>query len=185
LILVRDLRDEGGNESCQTSPSSSLEAMLDNIRSAWNVGSMFRTADGLGIRRLHLCGLTPTPENAKVIKTSLGGERNVAWRYYRDGVAAATALVAQGYRLWALERHPGAQPLAGASRHLPGPPIVLVVGNEVCGVDPGILEQCERVVYIPMSGVKHSFNVAVAFGIAAHVLDHADRQITGERTTHR
>jgi tRNA G18 (ribose-2'-O)-methylase SpoU len=150
--------------------SPHMEALLDNIRSAWNVGSMFRTADGLGIRRLHLCGLTPTPENPKVVKTSLGGEKKVAWRQYNDGVKAARELREQGFHLWALEDCPQAEVLTDIGPYTSRGPLLLVVGNEISGVDPGILELCERVLSIPMRGVKRSFNAAVAFGIAAYHL---------------
>ena len=131
---------------------------------------MFRTADGLGIRRLHLCGVTPTPENPKVVKTSLGAENHVEWRQYNDGLKAARQLREQGLRLWALEDCPQAGSLVdiGSQAHME--PVVLVVGNEISGVDPEILNLCERVVFIPMRGTKRSFNAAVAFGIAAHYL---------------
>lgn len=148
-----------------------LHAFLDNIRSAWNVGSMFRTADGAGISHLHLCGITPTPEIAAVGKTALGAELSVEWGYAPDGVARADELLSQGSRLWALEQ--GRYSLAIAElRQLAGgdEPLVLVVGNEICGVDPDILERCERIVHIPMLGGKRSLNVAVAFGIAVFTL---------------
>jgi 23S rRNA (guanosine2251-2'-O)-methyltransferase len=147
-----------------------LEALLDNIRSAWNVGSIFRTANGLGIHRLHLCGITATPQNPKVTKTALGAEKVVDWDYFPDGTAAAAALVQKGLRLWALEHTLHSLPLSAAVAGLPGAPLVLIVGNETCGVDPGILQYCEQVVSIPMQGVKRSLNAAVAFGIAAHFL---------------
>jgi len=149
-----------------------LEAMLDNIRSAWNVGSIFRSADGAGFSRLYLCGITPTPEYAGVHKTALGAEQSVPWQQHLDGVAACEMLLEAGARLWALETEAGALNLYQA-RIPPGATrVVLVVGNELCGVDPGILERCEQRYYIPMQGIKRSYNVAVAFGIAAHYLAH-------------
>jgi tRNA G18 (ribose-2'-O)-methylase SpoU len=147
-----------------------LETLLDNIRSAWNVGSMFRTADGLGIRKLHLCGLTPTPGSPKVLKTSLGAESSVPWCHANDGVRQAQALIAQGYHLWALESDPKADSLLENLTIQTDQPHCLVVGNEIAGVDPGILDLCERLVYIPMVGAKRSFNAAVAFGIAVYYL---------------
>jgi tRNA G18 (ribose-2'-O)-methylase SpoU len=150
-----------------------LQALLDNIRSIYNVGNMLRTADGVGMRHVHLCGITPTPNNPKVAKTALGAEATVAWTSHSDGVAAAVSLGRRGCRLWALEGGPRAESLFQQGANLHGPPIVLVVGNEVCGIDPGILERCERVVCLPMHGVKTTLNVAVAFGIAAYVLRYA------------
>jgi len=147
-----------------------VEALLDNIRSVFNVGNILRSADGVGIRHVHLCGITPTPSNPKLAKTSLGAEHTVAWSYHRDGLAAAISLKEKGLRLWALEGGPRSESLFEIVGDLRGPPIVLVVGSELSGVDPGILAQCERVLYLPMQGVKTTLNVAVAFGIAVYFL---------------
>jgi 23S rRNA (guanosine2251-2'-O)-methyltransferase len=147
-----------------------VEALLDNIRSVFNVGNMLRSADGVGIRHVHLCGITPTPSNPKLAKTSLGAEHTVAWSYHRDGLAAAISLKESGLRLWALEGGPRSESLFEVVGDLHGPPIVLVVGSEIAGVDPGILAQCDRVLYLPMRGVKTALNVAVAFGIAVYFL---------------
>ncbi len=169
-----------------------LEALLDNVRSAWNVGAIFRTADALGVRRLHLCGITPTPENAAVAKTALGADSSVPWTASKNALTAAEKLKAEGYQLWALEqderatsiydlaiddlRHRARRVLA--ARSIPDSqstnpqstnlltPIVLIVGNEITGVDPALLDLCNRIVYIPMRGQKRSLNVEVAFGVA-------------------
>ncbi len=146
-----------------------LEVMLDNIRSAWNVGAIFRAADGAGIARIHIGGVSATPGHAGVAKTSLGAEKSVPWQYHRDAVEAVACLAQEGLHVWALEGGRNAEPLAEAALHIPSP-LLLVVGNEVSGVDPGILQMCERVVYLPMQGVKKSLNVAIAFGIAAYWL---------------
>ena len=144
-----------------------VEVILDNIRSAWNVGSIFRTAEGFGINKLYLCGITPSPDNSKVSKTSLGAELDVQWEKVNNAVLLAGELKAQGYQLWALENLPDSLPFYNLSMVLPNAPIVLVVGNEISGVDPGIIELCDRVIAIPMLGKKQSYNVSVAFGIAA------------------
>ena len=119
---------------------------------------------------MHLCGITPTPDNPKLAKTALGAERCVPWTQHKDGVAAAISLRDQGLRLWALEGGPRAESLFEISVDSQDPPIVLVVGSEISGVDPGILELCEKVLCLPMQGVKNTLNVAVAFGIAAYFL---------------
>lgn len=147
-----------------------VAALLDNIRSVYNVGNMLRTADGVGIHHMHLCGITPTPNNPKLAKTALGAERQVDWTYHEDGLAASISLRQKGLRLWALEGGPRSESLFEATADSTDPPIVLVVGSEVSGVDPGIIAQCERVVCLPMQGVKTTLNVAVAFGIAAYSL---------------
>ncbi len=149
-----------------------LEALLDNVRSAFNVGSILRCADAAGLRRVHLCGVTPTPTHPRVAKqvakTALGAECSVPWAYAANALDAAAALRAEGATLWALEEGPGALSLFDAP--LPARPLALVVGSEVTGVDPGLLALCDRVVCLPMRGVKRSLNVAVAFGVAALLL---------------
>lgn len=147
-----------------------VEALLDNIRSCFNVGSMFRAADGSGLSHIHLCGLSPTPDNPKVSKTALGAEISVPWTQHLDGLTAVNLLKQRSYRIWGLEGGPRSQSLFSLGRLLAGSPILLVVGNEVSGIDPGILDLCDRVISIPMEGFKRSLNVAVAFGIAAYFL---------------
>lgn len=163
---------ENAKVSETNAPANSpwVEALLDNIRSTFNVGAMFRTADGAGLRRLHLCGITPTPDHPKLVKTALGAETQVPWESHPNGLQVAQALKARGYELWALEGGENAIPLTTAVRQLPSAPIVLIAGNEVAGVDPGILRICDRVVAIPMQGYKRSLNVAIAFGIAVYLL---------------
>lgn len=154
-----------------------VEALLDNIRSIFNVGAMFRTADGAGLRHLHLCGITASPEHPKVAKTALGAEQSTPWTRYTNALDAARLLKEQGAQLWALERHAGSESLFATNPReasLWRSPLVLVVGNELAGVDPQLLALCDRVLQIPMAGVKESLNVAIAFGIAAYYLRHAN-----------
>jgi 23S rRNA (guanosine2251-2'-O)-methyltransferase len=154
-----------------STPNSQLSAaILENIRSVWNVGAMFRTADGAGLHHLYLCGYTSTPENPKLGKTALGAEQAVTWSHHPNGAELAQSLRLQGKRLIALEGGARAKPLFHLSLLRDNAPVVLVVGNEVSGVDPGILELCDQVVSIPMMGVKESLNAAVAFGIAVYTL---------------
>ena len=147
-----------------------MAALLDNVRSVFNVGAMLRTADGAGLAHVHLCGITATPRHPKVAKTALGAEQAVPWSYHRNAVDAARALSTEGWHLWALESVAGATPLFAVDPPPAGTPTVLVVGNERAGVDPGLLALCERALTIPMLGVKESLNVAIAFGIAAYHL---------------
>jgi tRNA G18 (ribose-2'-O)-methylase SpoU len=154
--------------------ATAFHVLLDNIRSTWNVGSIFRTADGLGADKLYLCGITPTPANESVRKTSLGAEETLAWEYFRDAHKLAMDLKMEGYRLIGLEQDVRSdslekRPLIGS--HLP----VLVLGNEVTGVDPDLLDLCDQIIQIPMFGQKNSFNVEVAFGIAAYQLLYGKR----------
>ena len=147
-----------------------VEALLDNIRSLRNVGSMFRTADGAGVRHLHLGGFTPTPEHPQMAKTALGAEASVPWTLHRDGLDAARSLRERGLKLWAVEAGSRSEPIMEALVHRHEMPIALVFGHEVSGVDPRIVEICDRVVRIPMAGTKGSLNVSVAFGIAVYLV---------------
>jgi 23S rRNA (guanosine2251-2'-O)-methyltransferase len=157
-----------------------LEALLDNVRSAWNVGAIFRTADAFGVRRLHLCGITPTPENTSVSKTALGADKTIPWTTSKNALTAARELKAAGHQLWALEQDERAISIyefaidnivpGGYSQSTDLPALVLIVGNEVTGVDPALLDLCDQIVYIPMRGQKRSLNVEVAFGVAVSQL---------------
>jgi tRNA G18 (ribose-2'-O)-methylase SpoU len=153
-----------------SSPTRVIEGLLDNIRSAFNVGAIFRTADAAAVSCLHLCGMTAKPENARVAKTALGAEKNVSWVYYNNAVDAAARLKAKGYCLWGIEGGEQAESLFEETADLPEEPILLIVGNEVSGIDPGLLALCDRVLAIPMYGRKTSLNVEVAFGIAVYHL---------------
>lgn len=157
-------------------PRLRVEALLDNIRSLRNVGSMFRTADGAGLAHLHLGGVTPSPAHPKLAKTALGAERSVSWSRHPDACAAAAALVGGGRRLWALEGGPRSSSIFDPAVALAvaalgaEDTVVLVLGHEVSGVDPRIVDLCERVIHLPMMGIKDSLNVSVALGVAAYVL---------------
>lgn len=162
--------------------SPPLHLLLDNWRSSFNVGSALRTADGVGASLVHLCGITPTPDGQrKVAKTALGAEESVPWRYHADGVAAVLGLQAGGAQVWCLEATAAAEELTAVL-----PPddrvLVLVGGNEVAGVDPGILAVCDRVVALPMRGVKRSLNVAIALSVAAYWLAYAGATAPRMRT---
>lgn len=145
-----------------------LAVLVDSIRSAWNVGSILRSADGFGFAHAYLCGITPTPENEAVKKTSLGAERFVAWSYHKDAVKLIKDLKKEDWKVLALEEDARAiktSQVGGLTRNT-----VLIVGNEVTGVDPDLLTLADEVIYIPMRGEKRSFNVANAFSITAYAL---------------
>ena len=114
-----------------------FEALLDNIRSIHNVGSMFRTADGAGLAHLHLCGMTATPAHAKLSKAALGAQEKVPWSYNPNGLETAELLKEQGYTLWAVEAAENAQPFFEIEPKLSHSRVIVIVGNENAGVDPG------------------------------------------------
>ncbi len=152
--------------------SAELRILLDNIRSTYNVGSIVRTADGAGVDHLYCCGITATPEHPRVAKTALGASETVPWSYHPNGPALAADLCRQGYALWALEAADRAENLLAIRREDLPPRLVLVAGHEVAGVDPAILDQCSRVLSLPMVGTKESLNVTVALGAAVYHLLH-------------
>jgi tRNA G18 (ribose-2'-O)-methylase SpoU len=149
-----------------------MAALLDNVRSTFNVGSIFRSADGAGVHHLFLCGVTPTPEHRKIAKTALGAEDHVAWSHHRNAVLLAETLRTNGYTLWALETSDTALSLFEIEASPQPQPLVLVVGSEATGIDPALLALCDRCIAIPMAGQKRSLNVATAFGVAAVILHH-------------
>lgn len=157
-----------------------LSAILSDVRSIHNVGSIFRTADGAGFTNIYLCGITPEPvDRFKKIrpdfaKVSLGAEKSVTWEYVAQSVALIENLKREGWRIFALEQSNHSIPLASLnSRVLQGMRVqraALVVGSETAGLSPDILELADMIVEIPMFGAKESLNVAVAFGLAAYAL---------------
>jgi len=147
-----------------------VEVLLDNIRSTFNVGAMFRSCDGAQINHVHLCGTCPTPDHPKIKKTGLGAEYTVPWTYHKNGKTAVENMKNSGFQIWSLEGGIDAIPLFEYPPPDPLIPVLLVVGNEVTGVDPGILKLSDRIVYLPMMGQKESLNVAIAFGIAVYFM---------------
>lgn len=139
-----------------------IAVLLDNIRSAWNVGSILRSADGFGFHHVYLCGITPTADNESVTKTSLGAEDSVPWSYHKDAVRLVKGLRVEGWNVYALEEDARSQSLSLFPTSPFSNPVVLIVGNEITGVDPDLLDMCDEIFYIPMRGEKKSFNVAIA-----------------------
>lgn len=172
IILSRSLIAEPQHAFPKSaSRKRGYSVLLDNIRSAWNVGSMLRTADGFGYSHAYICGITPSPDNEAVKKTSLGAENSVAWTSHMDAVTLATELKSKGMKLIALEEHPCSLPITEISNQILTSQTVLIVGNEIIGVDPHLLDLCDEIYHIPMYGEKRSFNVVIAFGIAAYALE--------------
>jgi tRNA G18 (ribose-2'-O)-methylase SpoU len=141
-----------------------VAGMLDNIRSLYNVGSMFRTSDGAFVRRLYLCGYTPAPPRAEIAKTSLGATESVPWLHYRDPLLALAHARSEGMTICVLEHTTQSVPVYTLTRDVF--PVCLVVGNEITGVTREVIARADIAVDIPMYGVKQSLNAAVAYGVA-------------------
>ena len=147
-----------------------LEAGLDNIRSVLNIGSIFRTADGVGMQHIHLYGICPSPAHPHMKKTALGADQMIPWTQHWDGLRAVREKKKEGFCVWALEKNRTSTNLFVTPLPEHGRKLLLIVGNENNGIDPGILMESEQVVHLPMVGIKESLNVANAFAIAVYWL---------------
>jgi len=137
--------------------------VLDNIRSAHNAGSIFRTADAFAVEKIYLCGITAVPPNRELLKTSLGAEKSMNWEFHKNSYDCIIRLKKENYRLVAVEQ---AAPRQSLYTFKPSKEkIAFIFGNEVSGISDSILEQVEEAVEIPQFGTKHSFNVATTVGI--------------------
>jgi tRNA G18 (ribose-2'-O)-methylase SpoU len=152
-------------------------AVLDNIRSVHNVGSVFRTADGAGFEKIYLCGVTPLPTDRfgklrnDFAKTALGAEKKVQWEHVSSTVRILNSLKKKGWYIVALEQAKGSVSYRKAKiSKKQKEKTALVVGNEVEGIPKSVLKYADMVIEIPMRGTKESLNVSVSFGIAAYTL---------------
>jgi 23S rRNA (guanosine2251-2'-O)-methyltransferase len=162
---VRSLDSPLLPEDFRTKPRVPVFAVLDNLRSAFNVGSIFRAADCARLSRVVTVGITAHPPNAKLEKTALGTVPFVPWEHH-DSIGSALAMVrSRGIPIVALETTERSASLWEFRFPLP---VCLVVGNEALGVSQPALEAADAVIEIPMLGFKNSINVATAFGIAAY-----------------
>ncbi|HSX48365.1 MAG TPA: TrmH family RNA methyltransferase [Candidatus Nanoarchaeia archaeon] len=155
--------------------------LLDNVRSAVNVGAIWRTAEAAGVTKLVLTGITPHPaitsdqrlpyvvarDEAQLAKTALGAEKTLAFEYYEDSLEAIRHLKQSGYKVCAIEQIEGSTSLLGWQ---PESHVVLVLGTEVNGLSEDVLSVCDEIVEIPMFGRKESLNVSVAAGIILYNL---------------
>ncbi len=149
--------------------------VLDDIRSANNVGSLFRTADGFALRHLYLCGITATPPHRDILKTALGATATVSWSYHEDCTELIRQLVTAGTQVQCLEQTEHSVALE-AFRVIDPLSLALVVGNEVTGVHQEVIDLAHGTVEITQYGTKHSLNVAVSAGMAVWEIS---RQLRG------
>lgn len=138
--------------------------VLDNIRSLNNIGSMFRTADGLNIEEVCLCGITAQPPHREINKTALGATDAVRWRYFNSALAATKELQNKGWKVYALEQAEKTTLLQNFE-FTKNDKVAIVVGNEVDGVSQEVIDSCNGVLEIPQFGTKHSFNVSISAGM--------------------
>jgi len=157
----------------QATPRVPIDVLVDNIRSLYNVGSIFRTSDGAWIHKLFLCGFTPHPPRKEIEKTALGATETVPWEYRKDPLEVILELKQQRVTICVLEQTTKSIPYTVVSpSHFP---LCLVIGNEITGVSHRLVEAADISIEIPMVGTKQSLNVAVAYGIAVFELVHIFR----------
>lgn len=151
-----------------------LDIVLDNVRSLFNVGSLFRTADAFRLRRIHLCGITACPPHPEIHKTALGAELSMDWQHHDSTLDCVRQLQAEGYTVFALEQAEGSillpasppKTLAQGEWETSAKPCVIVIGHEVHGVQQEVIDACDGCIEIPQFGTKHSLNVSCAAAIA-------------------
>lgn len=152
-----------------------MTIILDNIRSAYNVGSMFRTADAFGVKEIYLCGATPAPVDKfgrarkDIAKVALGAEKIIPWKYRVSTVSAINSLKKKGVKIISIEQNEKSADIKQIKKYK-NKDIALVFGNEVSGISRKILGLSDGIFEIPMFGKKESLNVSVAFGVALYVL---------------
>lgn len=155
-----------------------VHILLPDIRSAHNVGSIFRSADCFGIEKVYLTGTTPRPidrfgrshigPQKEIAKTALGAEKTVVWEYVEDGVSILKKLKKENFHIVAIEQDKKSIDLKDFKKEIKAENILLVFGNEVSGVDKSMLKKVDTIVELPMRGDKESLNVAVCAGIVMY-----------------
>jgi tRNA G18 (ribose-2'-O)-methylase SpoU len=156
-------------QNLQLKPKLPFSVVLNNIRSLYNVGSLFRTADGVGLEKLWLCGITGIPPDPQIAKTALGAEKNVLWEYRERARPLIEEFRQNGYQIVLLEQTLQSIPY---QEFYPVKPVCLIVGNEIQGVSEELAGLSDIAIEIPMRGIKNSLNVSVAFGVVAYHIGH-------------
>lgn len=154
-------------ERAKQLPKAPIAVVLDNVRSALNVGSFFRTCDAFAIEVLVLCGISATPPHKEIQKTAIGATESVKWEYYPTTLSAIDQLKKKGYEIWGVEQTDESIELMDMEI-ADNKAIALVFGNEVDGIDDEILPYLDGAIEIKQSGSKHSLNVAVCGGVVLH-----------------
>lgn len=151
-------------EEFRRSEKFPIVIVLENIRSAYNVGSVFRTSDAFLIEAIYIVGYSAKPPHKEIKKTALGAEETVNWKYFKTSPEAVGSLKDEGYNVYAAEQTEGSYKL-NAIGFEPGEKIAVVFGNEVTGVEQNTIALCDGCLEIPQLGMKHSLNIATAVGV--------------------
>ena len=138
--------------------------VLDNVRSSYNVGSVFRSADAFLIKAIYLCGITARPPHREIHKTALGAIESVDWKYYENTEQAVGELKKESFRIIAIEQADGSSPLNSFEfKRLEK--LAIILGNEVTGVGESVMKHADDCIEIPQEGTKHSLNISVSAGV--------------------
>ena len=151
-------------EEFKRSEKTPVIAVLENIRSAYNVGSVFRTSDAFLLQGIYLTGYTCIPPHKEIKKTALGAEDTVDWQHFANAAEAIADLKSKGYNVYAVEQAVGSWSLEKIS-FTADEKIAVIFGNEVSGVEEATIELCDGCIEIPQLGTKHSMNIATAAGV--------------------
>jgi tRNA G18 (ribose-2'-O)-methylase SpoU len=157
-------RNRSTLETLHTVKKLPVYVILNSIRSSYNVGSIFRTSDGVMIEKLYLCGYTPHPPKKEVLKTALGSQDSVVWEFVKDAKEVILSLKQKGIKICGLELTESSIPHFNLKKE--NFPLALIIGNEITGVSQELLDLCDFSIEIPQFGIKQSLNVAVAYGIS-------------------
>lgn len=151
-------------EEFKQSGKTPVIVVLENIRSAYNVGSVFRTSDAFLVEAIYIIGYSAKPPHKEIKKTALGAEETVDWKYFKTTGEAIEELKRRGFNIYAAEQAEGSYKL-NAIGFEPGEKIAVIFGNEVTGVEQSTLLLCDGCIEIPQLGMKHSLNIATAAGV--------------------
>ncbi len=151
-------------ENIEQADKMPVAVLLNSIRSSYNVGSIFRTSDAAMVKKLYLCGYTPTPEKKEVLKTALGAQDSVDWEFFNNPLQLVKRLKEKGYKIAALELTENSTDYTKIKNDVF--PLCLIVGNEISGVSQELIDECDFTIELPQYGIKQSLNVGVAYGIS-------------------
>ncbi|MEM9895353.1 MAG: RNA methyltransferase [Bacteroidota bacterium] len=151
-------------DAFKKSKKASIVLVLDNVRSAHNVGSAFRTADAFRVEKIYLCGITAIPPHKEINKAALGAQEAVEWEHFDASKDCALKLQNEGYKLVVLEQADQSKSLEDYQMQ-PNKKYAFVFGNEVFGVDEALVQMADQVLEIPQFGTKHSLNISVSVGV--------------------
>lgn len=151
-------------EDFKTQEKAPFVVVLDNVRSALNVGSAFRTSDAFALKGIYLCGITATPPHKEILKTAIGADEAVEWFYFNQSIQAVQTLKSEGYHIIGIEQTDKSISLSDF-QITPSQKYAIVFGNEVKGISDDLLPYLDECIEIPQFGTKHSLNISVCVGI--------------------